>query len=285
MAIQNKALLIKMTAKVFSPSKKDKNETMAVANKHNIDNNRINVSKKLLRSDTLKKITSVKNKLNNYLFDKEKGCCLPWSSLGSILPTALYIDTVKKIDDIKNEFSELVKEFIENEYEKLVKADSGYDGLNSLYNPADYPSKSELYKKFKLQVDFFEIPTGNDFRIDLNQDEIDILKNQIEEKNKEANKKITEECFRRLYTQIKKLSDKFKTDEKYHSSILDNIKNLCGILPALNINNDAVLQNQIDIVKKELFNHSIDAIKKDVEKKKEVQEKAENIVNNMSAFA
>ena len=282
--LQKKAMLVQFSAAVYSGRKKDKNAAVSVSKEFGNEIQLGNYVKQSIPAEHLKGIQSAVNEFRIFLYTHT----LPWSHKGELLlSTDLYEKIMEKEREIKIQFENLVFIFLEN-YEKYqIEARSR---LNGLYNPADYPCISKIQKKFSWDIDFSPVPAGNDLKVDLAEADIKKISADIESKNDIALKNAMNSVWQRIFDAVKSLSDKMKETRQvkgedvspiFRDSIIENIRELVSLLPSLNITNDPALEQARRDLESDLAGVDPEILRESKETRKEIAEKADQILNNI----
>jgi len=125
--------------------------------------------------------------------------------------------------------------------------------LNGLFNPLEYPANVE--DKFSISVNMMPVPDSADFRVQLSEEEISDLKNDIEaEVNKRLNNAASS-LRNRIREQLIYMRDRLiDPDGIFRDSLFDNLDSLVGLIPKLNITNDAYVADLGDKMRELLVN-------------------------------
>jgi hypothetical protein len=169
---------------------------------------------------------------------------LPWNDQGArLLPTAALLEYQQTMGRHRSEFDRLVDAFLDK-YETLV-AGAAFQ-LGTLFDRSEYPSRGKVAQRFRMETSFTPLPTGGDFRLDV---ESEVQRNLIadyEEKLDAKLKAANQDSWTRLYNAISKLSDRLTVDEDgrkrtFHDTTVTNAVDLCELLQVMNITNDPAL--------------------------------------------
>ncbi len=223
-------------------------------------------TKRLMKSHLLDDITSVNNKARSY----HRDATLPWGDNNDrIITTDKYFEYVMTIGKYAMELDELVTKFV-SEYESLVEKEKVR--LNSMFRPSDYPHPTEIKNKFNLKAIFLPIADANDFRVNLNDSMVALMKKQLTEELENrvliANNDLLDRVKKVVTNMIEKLSDEGST---FRDSLVGNIENMIDILPIYNFSNDPHIENvakmlQTLVVSPNMLRNN-EAFKKDIIKK------------------
>jgi hypothetical protein len=169
---------------------------------------------------------------------------LPWNDQGArLLPTAALLDYQKTMKRYQDEFNRLVDAFLDK-YDTLV-AGAAFQ-LGTLFDRNEYPSRGKVAQRFRMETSFTPLPTGGDFRLDIESDVQRQLIAQYEEKLDAQLAAATQDSWTRLYNAISKLSDRLTVDEDgkkrtFHDTTVTNAVELCDLLHVMNVTNDPAL--------------------------------------------
>ena len=116
-----------------------------------------------------------------------------------------------------------------------------------MYDKADYPNEDQVRQSFSFQIDMTPVPSSGDFRIDINQKELNKLKKQLDIKLEEANIQAEQDLFSRLYTILAKAVLTLRQENKiFRNTLILNIDDICDKVPLMNINNNKVLNDDAE---------------------------------------
>ena len=169
---------------------------------------------------------------------------LPWSDQGArLLPTAALLEYQQTMGRYKTEFERLVDAFLDK-YDTLV-AGAAFQ-LGTLFDRNEYPSRGKVAQRFRMDTSFTPLPTGGDFRLDVESDVQRQLVEQYEEKLDAQLKAANQDSWTRLYNAISRLSDRLTVGEDgkkrtFHDTTVTNAIDLCELLQVMNITGDPAL--------------------------------------------
>jgi hypothetical protein len=178
---------------------------------------------------------------------------LPWGIEGTMmLPSANYLKFVTEFRREKGEWQYLVDDF-ERHYPQL-KLDA-QRLLNGMYNDADYPSESEIGRKFKMDMAIFPVP-ATDFRVSIASDELTRIQQDVEARVKDAQQQAMQEVWNRLYERVKNMAEKLADPKAiFRDTLVDNLRDQCDMLTRLNFTDDPNLEALRSEVEANLLKH------------------------------
>lgn len=279
--ISEKAVLVDLDIHQWGARVEDKEATKLVINQAGAQYNSGKFYKKLMDRYT-SRISQIAGRARAF----HNLNTLPWDRSGrSLLPIKNYFNYVEGMKRINADLERVVDEFVQN-YEEEIEAEKRR--LGNLFNPNDYPTAGEIRRKYKLHYIVEPVPEA-DFRVGINQEEVERLKAELEERIKEKTEAAVKELFQRLYAVVSKLAERLKEKQKnpsarLHESLLNNVKALCNILPKLNLTDNKELEELVQKVEKEVLAFSSEDIKEDEVVLNQVMKKADEIANKLSEF-
>lgn len=278
MSIKNKALLVNLTIKSPSFTKKDKEATEQVARDNNAQESAGNYNKRLIGKDFTKDLTSLNSEIRKYFYKMTS----PWSDEGPrILSTKIYTDFVQKMQEFQAEQARLVDNLI-REYNLIL--DEARTRLGNLFNSDEYKSEDEIREAFSVNVEFMPIPDSKDWRLDLTEFEVEALKKDTESKVKDAATRATRDAWDRLYKAVSHLADRLKADGKFFESNFQNVYDVIDVLPALNITGDPKLTEMEQTVREAIRGYNADRVRESADVKKDAAAKVDEVLARMAGY-
>lgn len=278
MNITEKAMLVRLSISQWTARKLDRKVTAEIiaVHKANADAGRFN--KVLVDLAEIKALQQNVTAARIYHYS----VTLPWTKGLDLLPSDLYFDYTKKMQEFKNKQEALVKRFL-SIYEAL-KAKARKE-LNGMFNEEDYPAVSILATKFSFDIDIEPIPQAGDFRVNMSKDEAESIRKDIEARVNQRVSEAVKDAFNRLYTAAKKIADICKVeDKKFHDTMIENLRELLAVLPSLNITNDAALTKACKEAAK-LAEVDPDALRDDPQTRSETAKKADALTKKLRGFS
>lgn len=236
--LSNSAMLAHLYIRQWSAYKYDRkaSESFAVSNQIAPDTGRYN--KALIRRDKLKIIQSIVRSAR----DIHNTYTAPWLDDGRrMLPTKMFLEYTANMRNLKGQFDAKVHDFITNDYpQEIIDAKTR---LGNLFNPDDYPSAQDLNDRFEFETSLLPIPETQDFRIDLPEDTINLLKTSMDKELHKVNDNVKLHILERLYETINKAATMLAIPEKkFKDSLIKNIETTAITCSKLNISGDADIQ-------------------------------------------
>jgi hypothetical protein len=235
--ITERAMLAAVHISIWTAIKHDRKVSREVAEQHGAHAGAGRYNKQLLReAERLESLRSLSGQIRQYFYK----ITLPWSDEGyRLLPAHFYFELTTKMREFEQAFAQQVEEFLAvyPNYIQQVRPE-----LNGLFREEDYPSTDKLRNKFGVRLEVLPIPSGNDFRVTLSEEEQARVAREIDENVRQSLQKGTEDLWTRLKGVVTHMVDRLNEPEsRFHASLVTNICELVELLPRLNVNQDEEL--------------------------------------------
>jgi hypothetical protein len=180
----------------------------------------------------------------------------------------------------KSEWMQLVEDFV-TEYPQLVANASNM--LGGLYDPADYPTPSQIRNKFSMDMAVYPVPSS-DFRVEIASDELSRIQQDVETRVANAQAEAMKEVWQRLFDRVKHMADKLSDPKAiFKNSMVEHAKELCSLLPRLNFADDPNLEALRHEVESKLLKHP-EALRNDPDLRSDTAAEARRIMAAMGSF-
>jgi hypothetical protein len=279
MELNEKAMLVNLTISQWTARTIDRKATWEVLEKNGASRDSGRFNKLLVELSSVKRYQRAVNEARTFHYENT----LPWSDDGTrILPAANYLKYTAEMRSLKAQFQEAVDDFIQ-EFPALVK--QAQRTLGGLFNPSDYPHPHTLRGKFALDTHFFPLPDRGDFRVQLGADEQKAIQDQITTRVNESVKAAMADTWQRLHGAVKHMTEKLRDkDAIFRDSLIGNIKELCDLLPKLNLTDDPNLTKAIEDAKGALADLDPQELREDEAKRRDAAQAADDILSKMAGY-
>jgi len=278
MSLNEKAMLVYLNISFWTARKYDKKISQEIEDQYNADDaGRYN--KILIAKEHLSNIQKIISSARTFHYENT----LPWSDNGGrLLPSANYFGYVKAIQCFKDDFEREVINFL-RVYPDLK--DEAKQRLNGMFLEEDYPDVYTLESKFNIKSIILPVPEADDFRVNLTADEVDSIKESLEEQVKKSTESAMDDLWKRLFKVVEHMSERLSDpDNKFKNSLVENITALCDLLPKLNITNDPKLAEAVVEIKAKLTANDSQTLRdNDVVRSKTAIE-SQKILNKMRPY-
>ena len=283
--LHNRAMLIKLSISQWSARKFDKKITHETNQRYGTDDTAGRYNKALVAREAIKKIEKKANAARTF----HEHNTLPWSDHGfRLLPSENFLEYSKDMRKLKSEFFYEVHSFI-NDYPALV--DQAKELLNGMFDPLDYPAPDTIENKFSFDTSIYPLPIAEDFRVSLQQDAIEEIKHDIESRFEAAHNTAMIDLWERVHKNVAAMAERLtgkdaKTgkEKTFRDSLVNNLIDLCDLLPRLNIANDHNLDTMRRNIESKLLAHDPQTLRDDSTARQETAQAANDILAAMAGY-
>jgi hypothetical protein len=257
MDLSTKAMLAAVHISLWAARKHDRKASRDVATLNNANEEAGRYNKRLFcEAPKLDEIQTIAGHIRNYFYR----FTLPWSDEGlRILPADLYFEFQAQMREFAAEFRYAVDEFLDA-YDSYVQ--EAKPMLGTLFHLKDYPSAEKVKEKFAFRPEILPIPTGDDFRVTLSEDEQARIAHDIDVSTRAAIGDGMRDLWTRLYEVTHHMASRLADPEaRFHGTLVSNVCDLVELLPRLNIVGDPHLASLTEQVRKQLCQHSADLLR------------------------
>jgi len=279
MSIQNKAMLVRLSISQWTARKYDKKVSREVASAHNTAEHVGRYNKQLIAKNALEAI----NKIVSAARTLHYRYTLPWYDDGArMLPSANYFAYTQEMRALHDQFATEVENFMVT-YPSLKTAMA--QELKSLYNPDDYPNSDTLRTKFAFDISVIPVPSAQDFRINLGDEETRRIQQDITRRTKEAQDTAMQDLWQRVKQTVERIQERLSNPEaKFHASLIDNARDLVQLLPKLNFMDDPTLEQIRRDIEDQLCQYDPDELRVNTKARKQTAASADAIMATMSGY-
>lgn len=280
MNVKERAMLVALSISVWNARSYDRNISEKIAKEHNTVTDVGRYNKRLLnKAKSYESIIQHASDTRKWHYANT----LPWSDTGARILTAQnflhyseeYRHRKERLDDLRSIFV--------SEYPGL-KEDSK-TLLNGLYVESDYPMDHEIGERFSMKMSIYPLPSGEDFRVDLGDAEVAIIRQRIEEQTQAAQLVAMRDLWSRLHEGVSKLVQRLgDPDAIFRDTLITNLRDLCSLLPRLNLTNDPELENTRLAVEEKLASCDPQLLRHDAAVRARVAAEAAKIQQTMAAY-
>lgn len=274
-----RAMLVNLNISMWTARKYDSKVSKQVETVYSAENSG-RYNKILIATEYISNIQKVVNAARTYHYENT----LPWFDTGGrLLPTANYFEYTGKMQNFQIQFEQMVKDFISLYPDYIAEASIRLGGM---YNDADYPDVSELPKKYGFKVQILPVPDADDFRVTMNEDDIRNIKDDLEREMEENTNAAMKDIWNRLYKTVNHVVEKLSdVDAKFKDSLIGNVREMCDLLPRLNVTNDKKLDDMVAEVGEKLADLSPKDLRTDSAKRYSAAISAKKMLDKMADYA
>ena len=279
MSIANNTMVVNLQISMWSGYKLDKGMSQRVTSEANAAADAARVNKHIVPKESLKEIVTAAGSLRTHFYART----LPWGDNGDrLLPRLAYTDFVQEHGRLEQEFHNAVDNFIKEKY--LAARDQAEFRMGEMFRAEDYPEADQLRRRFAVTLDVHGVPTGRDFRVDMDKQTTDMLRQQIEEKNAERVGTAMRDVWERLSTVLTHFANKMGEDAVFRDSTVKNLEELVEMLPALNVTEDPELEKIRQDITDTLIGYKPKDLRKDTAVRQAAAKESRRIADQMASF-
>ncbi len=233
--IQEKAIIVRFNTSAWTARRHDKKVTKEIEDSHNAHNaGRYN--KILIAEEATRRYQGIINEARAYHY----AVTLPWSDNGDrLLPVALLNTYKAKMKEYEDLWNEQVNSFVDS-YPALI--DEARARLNGMFNPADYPETYQIRSKFDFSVKYYPVPSSNDFRVNLNMEEIETLKVELSQETDRQKNEAIKALWEKIYYPVARMVERLsKPGAVFRDSLIGNVQEVLTVIDALNFEEDPAI--------------------------------------------
>lgn len=199
MSIKNHALLVSLHVGKPQMTKKDDKATRDAENANNA-HGAGQFRKDLYPKHLVQPILTVESSARAFI----ERTTYMWSRGEYLLPTSKFMEFTERIGKFQLEFDQCVTAFLNNWSNVLQQAQTSQ---GDLFDASAYPDLTDLKSDFRFRVNYRPVTDAQDFRVAMQDDEMDALRAEVEEATKESMNAILREPLLRLKDVVQKLHD------------------------------------------------------------------------------
>lgn len=287
-ALTTRAMIVTLHISHWSGLRLDRQVTNEVNSSHGAAEDAGRYNKLLVPKEALAPIQKIVGSTRDDFLKRT----LPWMDNGGrIMAAEAYMAHARWLDGQKQKFDAAVGTFIA-EYPQLLNA--ARNRLNTMFKTEDYPSPEELREKYAMTVTVMPVPAASDFRVDMSEAQANMIRADIERNVREATANAMGDVYRRIADVTGRMVERLtayrpaggkgdKTEGVFRDSLVENVRDLIDVLPALNIVGDPTLD---DIAKemRALVRYPADTLRTSPNARRDIADKAREIFATVSDY-
>lgn len=281
--LSTKTMLIDFTVSRWTARKKDQEISDEIAKQKNTTNKAGNYRKNLLpfAAPSYEAISTLVNQARK--FHREN--TLPWADGDlRILPLANFEPYMAKMRSFHAEFDAAVDIFVPDAVEPetglFARAETE---LNGMFKVEDYPSASKLRQRHSFSVKRFPMPDADDFRVALNDQDVELIREEITTSVTQAALVAVRDIWNQLHTAVNHFAEVME-DGKITSALFDNLTELTELLPRLNLDDDPNFTRLANEANQKLAALSPKYVRNNRGGRRKVAEDAKRIAQSIAQF-
>lgn len=285
--ISAQAMLVSLHVGVMTNTTKHKEATQVVADHYHADAKKAGkYSAYKLNPEHFKELTKAAGELRTYHMQRT----VAWGNDGKrALSNLAYFQYTQDIADLQGKFWNAYQTFEDNYLANVAEAKQFRNGM---FNSADYPDLYSLKDKFYCKLDFAPMPLTDDFRRSLTGEALDTvvaaheaaLQEKIDNTLADVASRIKDvlgHCSESLRAYAKDANG--KVQNKFHDTLITNIRDLASLLPSLNITGNQDFASLVDDLD-QVSAYSPDTLRDNTPLRNKVADDADAILKKLEGF-
>ena len=199
MSIKDHALLVSLTVNKPQMTQKDDKATTD-AERANNAHGAGQYRKDLYPKHLVQPILTVEAAARSYI----ESTTYMWNRGQYLLPTTRFMAFADRMSKFELEFNQTVTAFLNNWANVMTQAQQSQ---GALFDPNAYPDLTKLKEAFRFRVIYTPVTDAGDFRVQLQEDELTLLRQQTEAAVQESMTAILREPLARLREALSKLHE------------------------------------------------------------------------------
>jgi hypothetical protein len=286
-ALAARAMVVSLSISRWTGRRLDRKITNEVNKSHNAAEDAGRYNKLLLPKEALDDIESIASETGNE-FRKRT---LPWiDNGGRIMSADAFMAHAAWMRGQERKFMRAVEDFLAK-YPGYVQ--DARVRLNGMFDIDDYPHVEVLRSKFGMEMKVLPVPSPADFRVAMSQAQADQIRKDIERHVAEATANAVKDIYRRIaevtgrmverLNAYKPAKGKTKAEGVFRDSLVENVRDLIDVLPALNITGDPALAATADKLKP-LVAYDATVLRENAAIRRDVAHEAQQILDSVSGL-
>lgn len=288
------AMLVHLYTGMPSMGRLDKRITDETNSEHRVESDMAGYRIKFYPKELLARVASVVSEAKQFHYRTS----LPWAHAGPrIMPVANFLSHTEGFRRYKLEHHDCVEEVCDKyEHYKDVEAPNL---LGDAYDPTDYPPVEVLRARFILDVKYFAIGDGKDFRKDISEEAALALREEVTRDLQAATADAMRDLWQRVAGVVGHMVErltayqpahvdingaKVKAQGTFNDSLVGNVRDLVDILPSMNIARDPNLDAIAMQMRKDLCVFDPAVLREDPVMRSAVAGNAAEILDRVNQF-
>lgn len=277
--INTRAMLVSLSTSIFNPTRLDRSITAEVTASKNASRDAGNYKKQLIPKDVIDPVL----KAANAVYLDHKRLTSPWADGGTRI---LCIDMFEKYTHVTSggirQFEVEVGKFL-RAYETIrVNAPTR---MGMTFDPRDYPPLEKVRDRFAIRTEWQPLPNGSDFRVNLQSEELAEMAASVDLRVNSAVEAARSDLHDRLKDRLSRVSERLASpDNVFRDSLIDNLKDLCQLIPGMCLHPDPDLLRAVDAAVLHITRFEPQDLRDDTDKRAAAKKAADDILRSMGGM-
>lgn len=280
MSIATQCMVVNLQIGIWKGYRLDKELSRSITEQANAAEDAARVNKHLIPKDVLKDVETAASSIRVHFYTKT----LPWKDNGDrLLTRKAFMSFIEEHERRVALFQQAVDTFLSDGY--LKAKDQAAFRMGEMFDPEDYPIPGALRHRFYAHLDIDPVSTAGDFRVDLDEDQLERIRGDMESAVEQRLSRAMADVWRRLADKVAKVYDRLKDEDTvFRNSTIRNLDEIVDLLPDLNITNDPDLERIRLDIKATLCGYDPKELRDDRLKRSVASDEAKRIMEDMEGF-
>lgn len=276
-SLRMRGLLFQISIKSWSATRQDKDGTKAAQQKTGAQAGTGHYAKYLIDPKALKAVKTADGEIRTYVRENS----LPWDTGRVLVPTVTHAKFTQDLRGLTGAREAHVKAFCAGYPVYVSEAQAALGGL---FKAWEYPELGKIAERFSLQSQFLPIPDQADFRVDLPPLDLAEMRNDLSRDVTRRFAQAHEHVWARVLASVRRMADKLavpigKDGAIFHDTMVMDLRELCDIVPGLNLAQDPSLNAALAAIKETLAGQNPDSLRESPAKRRDVQAQAQKLLD------
>ena len=235
-----KAIRIHLLWGYWRPEKTDKAITADTNKALGVASGRGHYDKDLFSPEYMRGLREHTSKVKLYYYRHT----LPWEDrVSRLIASARVEETSIYLNRAIEKYDEILRQTVGDDaaYTQAIYDQRVYMG--SAWNYADYPTREAFMARYHGRLDILPLVSSADIRCELNESLRAQIAASVERDTQERFKLAMADCWKRLYEPVKSMAETLSDPKKtFRNSLVENVRQICEVMPELNILDDPELK-------------------------------------------
>lgn len=280
-ALTEKAMIVNLCIGVWQGYRLDKQASAEITAAKGAKSDAARVNKHLVAKEALAPIVTAAGAVRTHFYEKT----LPWRDNGDrILSRKLYMSFIETHEGLVGEFNDAVDKFLTDVYPGAVE--QAAFRMGDLFNRDDYPTASELRRRFYIGLDIDAVTTSNDFRVQIDADHVERVKASMESAAEARLAQAQADVWKRIGDAVGYFQQRMADPKAvFRDSTVDNVHDLLDLIPGLNVLDDPGIEEVRALIAEKLGGADAQEIRKNPDVREELAADAQAVLDKMAGFA
>lgn len=270
-----KAVLVRLAIRIFPNTRQDPEITEEVRTKKALGIGAGQWLKHIFPDEALKGIREKGGEARRRHYD----LTLPWEEGYRLLPTGAHAHYESEMAMFRTQFMAQVELFRKDYPDWIKKAKKMHNGT---FDESLYPDWIVMKGNFEFGTEFSPMPKSSHFITQgIARDALSEMRTELEERNTQRVQAAVKDTWTRLLTPVKAIADKLSgKDTIFRDSLIENVKEITGLIPSLNLTNDSELSAIAREIEQKFASLDPEVLRENLDVRREVSAAAKKLISN-----